>query len=233
MAIAMLLAHLVGDYLLQPNWLANWKSRHWSGVLVHCAIVIAVTWLLMVPFDGRWWAGLAIIGGGHLAVDIIHYALVRHNAFVREELSPLFRYLLDQLAHLTLITAALLHGGFLTGLAPAAVAETLRNDERWLLYALGYAFVTMPSWVLIKFVSSDLILRAAPDWNAGPSKYVGIAERLVLTTLVLTGQLILLPLAAAPRLIINTDDTPKSLAIVDLLFSLLLAVAVGILLRQV
>jgi len=51
MVIAMYLAHLVGDYVLQWDALARWKSRELKGVLAHGMIVLIVTWLLSLPFD--------------------------------------------------------------------------------------------------------------------------------------------------------------------------------------
>jgi hypothetical protein len=39
MIVALFLAHLVGDYVLQWDKLANWKSRALPGVLAHGLIV--------------------------------------------------------------------------------------------------------------------------------------------------------------------------------------------------
>ena len=58
MITAMLLAHLVGDYVLQWDALAAWKSRALAGVAVHAAIVTAVTWLFALPFAPDWWQGI-------------------------------------------------------------------------------------------------------------------------------------------------------------------------------
>lgn len=44
MVIAMYLAHLVGDFILQWDNLAQWKSRELKGVLVHGLIIFLTTW---------------------------------------------------------------------------------------------------------------------------------------------------------------------------------------------
>jgi hypothetical protein len=49
MVIAILLSHLFGDYILQWDSLSRWKSQALGGVLVHGAIVIAITWLFSLP----------------------------------------------------------------------------------------------------------------------------------------------------------------------------------------
>ena len=39
MITSMFLAHLVGDYILQWDSLAMWKSREYKGVLAHTLVV--------------------------------------------------------------------------------------------------------------------------------------------------------------------------------------------------
>ena len=55
MITAVLLAHLVGDYILQWNALAILKSKALKGVIAHGAIVWAVTWLMTALFNPAWW----------------------------------------------------------------------------------------------------------------------------------------------------------------------------------
>ena len=68
---------------------------------------------------------------------------------------------------------------------------------------LGYVFITMPTWVLLKFVVYGLMKGQAPDFPAGPNKYVGITERVLIATLVAFGQVLLVPLVALPRLVME------------------------------
>ena len=51
MIIAMLLAHMVGDYVLQWDALARWKGAAIKGAAFHGAIVLAVTLLFAVLID--------------------------------------------------------------------------------------------------------------------------------------------------------------------------------------
>jgi len=61
-----LLAHLVGDYILQNNWEAQNKTKKWLPALSHVVKYTAA----FVPVT-RNWKALAIIGGTHLVLD--HY----------------------------------------------------------------------------------------------------------------------------------------------------------------
>ena len=224
MIIAMFLAHLVGDYILQWNSLAAWKSRALSGVTVHCLIVFAVTWLFILPFNDAWWPWVVFIGLAHFVIDAVQ---LRVNLPIPE----LARFTLDQLAHGLVITVALANGGYLDIAAVLKSSLTLLQSDLLLVYLLGYAFVTMPAWVLVKFTAYGLVQGAAPQFGDS-SKYLGILERLLMTTFVAIGQYILVPVVILPRLLMewpdvaNDERAPVYLA--ELLTSVMLAVIIGI-----
>jgi hypothetical protein len=227
MIIAMLLAHLFGDYVLQWNSLAAWKSREAKGAVVHGLIVLAVTWLFALPFEPLW-GGIFFIGLTHLLIDAL-------QAQYKPSVSPLVRFVADQFLHLSIILLALDRGGYLEITSLTADVQSGLRDERFLAYLLGYAFVTMPAWVLVKFTAYGLIKGGAPNWMEGTNKYIGIMERLLMTTFVALGQFILVPLVTVPRLaldwrkIAGSDQTTVYLA--ELLASVALAVIIGLGLR--
>jgi len=57
-------AHLIGDYLIQTDWMANGKKRS-SWI---CAVHI-LTYLLPFAFTGLAWWQIALIGAQHFAQD--------------------------------------------------------------------------------------------------------------------------------------------------------------------
>ena len=138
---------------------------------------------------------------------------------------------MDQTAHFLIIFLALAWGGFLNLSHVSVQLTAVLQDDRLLLYLLGYAFVTMPAWVIIKFVAYGLVQGAAPDF-AGNSKYLSIAERLLITTFVATGQFLLVPLVAAPRLLMEWQEIAANeqtaVYLAELLVSVILAVMIGL-----
>jgi hypothetical protein len=225
MVIAMFLAHLVGDYVLQWDALAEWKSRELNGVIVHSLILFIVTALFALPFHPYWWGGVLLIGLTHFAVDGMWYAL-------KPAISPLLRFIIDQTLHVGFIILALVLGGYLAwgnvwgGIVASARATPLLTG------LTGYAFITMPAWVLLKFVVYALVKGQPPNFPAGPNKFVGITERVIITTLVLFGQFLLVPLVALPRLIVEwprvVDGGGDRVYVTELIASVLLAVGVGL-----
>ena len=229
MVPAMVLSHLVADYWLQWDRLAMWKSRAYKGVFVHGLIVLLVTWLLSLPFDPDWWPWVVFIGLTHTAVDAARLRL--GGAF-----PALGLYLLDQSVHLCLIVFALAKSGYLA--APTLLADLapLLRDERILVYAIGFAFVTMPAWVLVEFAVYGLLKGCGPDFSQVPNKYVSSLERGLMTVFVMLGQFALVPLVALPRLAVEWRQGAvgrrSTVYVGELLASVTLAVAVGLSLRQ-
>lgn len=225
MIIAMLLAHLVGDYILQWDSLALWKSRELKGVIAHSLVVFIVTVLFALPFSPFWWQGILFIGITHLLIDAV-------QLYWKPPVPPLFRFLLDQLAHFTVITLALWAGGYLALGTLIANFSSLFQNDRLLVVVTAYAFITMPAWVLVKFAAYGLVKGSAPEFPGITNKYIGILERLLIATFVALGQFVLVPLVTVPRLamewrtVVNGEQT--AVYITELLASTAVAVLIGL-----
>jgi hypothetical protein len=236
MMVAMVLAHLVGDYVLQWDTLAYWKSRALKGVLVHGAIVTAVTALFALPLDVSFWPWVVFIGGLHMAVDAAPLWLIPRLGLRREGLFELARWVLDQTLHFTIIALALMGAGYLNPGALWADLTAALNADRWLVFVLAYVFAAMPAWITVEFVVYGLVNGSAPDFaTVKHYKYVGTLERWLMMTFVLLGQFAMVPLAVLPRLVfegVRVMGTPRSTVyLAELLFSVTLAVALGLALR--
>ncbi|MCP4417872.1 MAG: DUF3307 domain-containing protein [Chloroflexi bacterium] len=229
MIIAMFLAHLVGDYILQWNSLAAWKSRQLSGVTVHCLIVFGVTWLFILPFNADWWPWVVFIGITHFLIDAVQLK-------VKLPIPELARFILDQVAHFIVIVVALAGGGYLNIATLLQSSLAVLQSDLILIYLSGYAFITMPAWVLVKFTAYGLVQGSAPQFGDS-SKYLGIMERLLITTFVAIGQYLLIPVVILPRLLMEwpqvVDEERESVYLAELLASVMLALLVGILFRLV
>jgi hypothetical protein len=76
-----LLAHLVGDYLLQSDWMASEKTKHWWPAVAH-ALTYGLPFLLATQSA----LALAVIVGTHVVID--HYRLARHVAWLKNQVAP-------------------------------------------------------------------------------------------------------------------------------------------------
>lgn len=80
-----LLAHLVGDYLLQSDWMAVNKKK--PGVLGWAALTTHAAWYT-VPFGllAESWQAMVAIGLSHALID--RYRLPQFLVWLKNQLSP-------------------------------------------------------------------------------------------------------------------------------------------------
>ena len=71
-----ILAHLVGDFVLQSDWMANHKSNRSLATLAHASFYI-LPFLLLTTSP----AALAVIGGTHFIID--RFRLARYLIWLR------------------------------------------------------------------------------------------------------------------------------------------------------
>lgn len=75
------LAHMVGDYVIQSDWMAQEKTKRWWPAIAH-----AVTYGLPFLFVTQSPLALAVIVGTHAVID--HYRLARHVVWAKNQLAP-------------------------------------------------------------------------------------------------------------------------------------------------
>jgi hypothetical protein len=78
---SQLVAHAVGDYLLQSDWMANEKTKRWVPALAHGA-VYSLPFLLIT----RSPLALLVIAGTHAAID--RYRLARFVVYAKNWIAP-------------------------------------------------------------------------------------------------------------------------------------------------
>src|SRR4051812_1075971 len=90
-------AHLLADFPFQTNRIFSWKTRSFAGVLVHAAVVVLTSTIMLWPalVTGDRWVILSFLGIAHAVQDHLKVVYSRNSG--KDGLAP---YLLDQLGHL-------------------------------------------------------------------------------------------------------------------------------------
>ena len=234
MICVMLLAHLLGDYLFQGGFIARWKARSLLGVLAHGGIVTLTTLACAALVTCSWWPYALLIGLTHTVIDLVRARLLRTT----DPSWELNWYLLDQLAHLTVIALVVTWSDIPSRLVLLSRGGLLA-DPRPLIYAIGYLLLLNPAWVLLRFTvrgvwGSD----AAPHLGQG-QKYGPMVERVLIATCVLVGYFHLAPLVLLPRRLVPFRVQGMGVGVwvrptghwAETLMSALLAATVGLILR--
>jgi hypothetical protein len=173
--VKLLLAHLLGDFLLQPTgWVTDKEAKKQRSIYlyIHCLIHGLLAFALVGQAD---FAGLAALLA--LVHGLIDYAKLAYQ----KPTTKRQWFIADQLLHLlTLVLICSYSEGFLFFNAP--------SDAFWILFTAA-VLLTKPASISIK----NTISAWAPDdvpgeqslQNAG--NYIGMLERLFVLGFILTG----------------------------------------------
>lgn len=86
----LLIAHFIGDYLLQSHWMAVNKVERWWPALVH-GVFYTIPFVFVLGFQYDWTLGamllpLWIIAVTHAVID--HYRLAKHIGWLKNQIGP-------------------------------------------------------------------------------------------------------------------------------------------------
>lgn len=224
--IFLLIAHIIGDFYLQPrHWVDDKRERGVRSLyLVHHAIIhlgltftVTAGWLL---FSGASlmliWFTLTV-GVSHYFIDLAKSHLPERNRY----------FLIDQFLHVLILVLLWL-----------AVTEQFQNISYIFGYidwfsisvvVLSFLFVMKPASIFIAMLLKPLIAdlnrvseqvngacnvddKSARDWNEGlvnAGKMIGIYERLIVLTLILLQQYAAIGFVVAAKSVFRFGDLRK------------------------
>lgn len=165
--VKLLLAHLIGDFLLQPtSWVIDKETKKHRSIYLylHTLLHFILAWLLVGQQKFVWFAiSLAILHG---FVDFLKLnfqtSKTKHNWFS-----------VDQILHLLIIIA-------ITSIYTQNKIDFQFFGNRFWLILTGFILLTKPTSIIIKNIISIWTPENKTDddslQNAG--NYIGILERL-------------------------------------------------------
>lgn len=222
--IKLLAAHLIGDFVLQPQkWIADKVQKKWKSGWLYVHVFIHFVLILLFTWDLSFWLPALIIMISHLAIDLIK--LVK-----QKESNISFWFFTDQLLHLFVITGvwAVITEGLMLPEIPAYLWITVT----------GFILVTTPSSLVIKNVImkwSDIVAYDDHESLKGAGEYIGILERSLIYIAILGGHLQVIGFLIAAKSVFRFGDLTRTkdrrlteYILVGTLLSFLTAILIGI-----
>lgn len=168
--IALILAHLIGDFLLQPEtWVLHKnKYKQRSKYLYAHIATHAIALLVLLQFDSKYWLGFLIILVSHLCIDLakLYFQTKKNNRLL---------FALDQLLHILVIAIVVnIYEPYLFNLASY-------NYDSILLLAACFIGLSSMSSIIMKTVISKWNIENNKDKQDSlehAGSYIGILERL-------------------------------------------------------
>lgn len=228
--IKLILAHLLGDFILQPNsWVADKERRKLKSpyLYLHVLIHTVLNFIFLWNAD-LWWVTL-LVGGTHFIIDaskLIFQTVKNKKRW----------FFIDQLLHILVIAGISFYYKEFS-------LEFLQNQEV-LKIVMAALFLTTPASIFIKILLSSWTpvpetqssLQTESLSSAG--KYIGILERLLVFTFIMVNHWEGVGFMVAAKSVFRFSDLAQAkqrklteYVLIGTLLSFGLAVLTGILIK--
>jgi hypothetical protein len=186
--LALLLAHLIADFPLQPDWIIRKKGRSLLPLLLHGAVHYALVWICLIFCGPVYFLSIRnqiIIAACifiHLLIDRLKCSLIARRALPDSTIS----FLADQALHLVvlLITAILVTRSdipVLVGAMRISAAARFQILET----AIIYTGIVFAGGYLIRYLTRGMaqdIAEEVPAQLSNAGLYIGWIERALVIT---------------------------------------------------
>ena len=179
--VLTLLAHVLADFQLQSQKMADLKSRRLNFLILHLGIVLLPLLLLGLLLPQRL-VFFALVWLSHALIDFLKNRL---NSLIVRRHAQKFAFLLDQLLHLMSIFALY----FLLGQQQISAPHWLSERYLMLQALFFFALTGKPVNILFKlFFSKYQVRENSGETIAGAGAMIGILERLIMGLALIFGQ---------------------------------------------
>lgn len=232
-ALQLLLAHLITDFLFQSrSWIKQKREKKAASVFLYVHAVLAGLLTYVIVQDWSLWLVPVIISVTHFGIDLWK---------LHQESDNLRYFLIDQALHLLVLFILWISVTQNWGEVLPFITSLLAS-EVFLVYLTGYLIVIFP----IGFI----IGKATRRWQkeikkedgikslAKAGRYIGIFERILVLTFILTNNFSAIGFLIAAKSILRFSDKSKSGArkqteyvLIGTLMSFALTIITGFLMR--
>ncbi len=175
--VKLILAHLLGDFLLQPDsWVAAKENKKLAACQLYLHTLIHFTLIMLLVFDLSFWKWAAAFTVAHFSVDVAKLYTIKEKA--RRQY-----FLIDQAAHFILI-----FGIWFVFQSDDLSWQNLPCDLIFLWFTAVYALTAPASTAIKHFISKWSPQSGIDDEDSlqEAGKYIGMLERLFVFAFVLS-----------------------------------------------
>ena len=227
LTIKLLIAHIIGDFVLQPNkWVQAKKEKAFRSKYFYLhGFIHLLSLFVLLGFNWSYWPSIVAIVVSHLVIDLFKLNL-------EKKLNPRLLFTLDQLLHLAVI-------GIIVYInTPFKIEFKKIYSTELLLLILAILIITFVSAIVMKTIMSKWILEEdkSEDSLENAGKYIGILERLFVFGFILLNQWSAIGLLIAAKSVFRFGDLSRAkdrklteYILIGTLISFGLAISVGLL----
>lgn len=227
--IKLILAHLIGDFFLQPDsWVKDKNERKWLSPWLYVHSIVHLLLVMILLWDLSAWPVALIIAGIHLVIDGMKLSFQREDTSLRWFIS-------DQLAHLLVLIIVWITYWDIQMIAVDPVSV-------WVILT-GVLFLTYPTAAIMQRFMEQWSRQFEENDDGtlrGAGMYIGILERLFIIIAILTSNLSVIGFLLAAKSVFRFGDLSRAedrklteYILIGTLLSFLIAILTGMIMRWV
>ena len=225
--IKLLLAHLLGDFIWQPNaWVADKETKKHKSIYLYLHILLHGFLAGILVWEIRFIPYAILIAVSHGIIDLIKLNFQKSN-------TKRTWFIADQIAHILVLIAVVL-------LYQNNPINFVWFDNRFWILVTGFLFITKPTSIFVKTIisiwSPESPNSHQDDSLASAGNYIGILERLFVFGFILTGHFEAIGFLLAAKSIFRFGDLKEAkdrklteYVLIGTLISFGTAIAIGLL----
>jgi len=198
--IKLFLAHIIGDFLLQPKrWVIQKEVKKAASGFLYLHILIHFLLIILLLWNIEYWKIALIIAVSHYVIDLLKiYA------------TPLFKnksipFFIDQFLHIAVLYIC----AYYSNLMDHTISLIQQID--WALLT-AIVFVTYPAAIIMSILLEGMSNQINLDHKSLPNagKYIGIIERLFVLIFIIMGRWEAIGLLITAKSVFRFNDLKES-----------------------
>lgn len=196
----LLLAHLIGDFLLQSNrWVVHKETNKAKSKYLYIHVLLHFVLVMLILWDLSYWKLAMVIALSHYFID-----LAKLYATPKFKLKSI-PFFIDQFLHIVVIYSCVYYGNI--GQHTFLLFENL---DWGLITAI--VFVTFPAAIVMAKILEAMSAKIELDHKSLPNagKYIGIIERLFVLLFIILGRWEAIGLLIGAKSVFRFNDLKES-----------------------
>lgn len=198
--IKLFLAHLIGDFLLQPNrWVVHKEANKAASKYLYFHVLLHFVVTMILLWDFSYWKIALIIMVSHYGVDVLKLYTI-----------PLFKnksipFFIDQILHIIVLYGCAYFGDLYEH------TLSLFQQLDWALVT-AVVFVSFPVAIIMSKIMQKMSDQIEIDHKSLPNagKYIGIIERLFVLIFIILGRWEAIGLLITAKSVFRFNDLKES-----------------------
>ncbi len=200
--IKLLLAHFIGDFLLQPkSWVRDKEENKAKSIKLYVHTLLHGALVLLVLWNIYYWMIALVIMVTHLIIDLM-------KIYVQKETSKTRWFIIDQLLHLLTIFVV-----WIVFFRPDLDLNFWMSNDYFLVFVTAILFITYVSNIIIQVLLSkwsQAINTSSDESLSKAGKYIGMLERLFVFTFIITAHWEAIGFLLAAKSVFRFGDLKES-----------------------